>query len=50
MLVDYQKSNCEVYQELLLIPGKFAFDNKDYYSIIGIMISMEVSVENRRNN
>lgn len=50
MLVDYQKSDCGAYQELLLIPGKFKFGNKRFYSISDICVSTQESVDNGIKN
>lgn len=48
--VDYHSSNIGPYQELLLIPGRFAFGNRRYYSITQIFVSTTASVENGQAN
>ncbi|MHA7964215.1 acetoacetate decarboxylase family protein [Paenibacillus sp. CAU 1782] len=50
MIVDYNSSDVGPYGELLLTPGKFEADGKNYYSISKIYVSSQDSVDNGRRN
>jgi hypothetical protein len=51
MFVDYRKSGCGPYRELLFIPGAFPFaDGRRHLSISRIVVSTWDSVVNGRNN
>lgn len=50
MLVKYNDSNCGPYDELLIIPGKYKYQNKKLNTISKIYVSSQVSVENGRLN
>lgn len=50
MLANYTDSTAGPYGELLFIPGKFRYGNRNYYSITRIFVSTMVSVVNGREN
>lgn len=50
MLVNYETSNCGPYGELLLIPGKYRYNNEKKHTISKIFVSSQDSVENGRAN
>jgi hypothetical protein len=50
MVVDYWSSNAGPYQELLFIPGKFRFGNRNLQHISRIFVSTRESVVNGRRN
>jgi len=51
MVVDYAKSNCGPYRELLFIPGHVPFaDGRRHYTISRILVSTWDSVVNGRRN
>lgn len=50
MWVDYHKSNCGPYRELLVVPASFATDGGTYHSISRIYVSTYDSVVNGRAN
>lgn len=50
MVVDYWSSNAGPYQELLFIPGKFRFGNRNLQHISRIFVSTMESVVNGRRN
>lgn len=50
MLLDYRTSPIGAYQELLLIPGRFQFGRRRYYTITKIYVSSIPSVTNGRHN
>ncbi len=50
MLVDYSDTPVGPYQELLFIPGRFAYGRKDMYSITKAYTSTQASVDNGRAN
>lgn len=50
MLVNYQTSNCGPYGELLVIPGKYQYDQKNKHTISKIYVSSQASVNNGRSN
>lgn len=50
MFVNYAESTAGPYGELLFIPGKFRFDEGDFYSITKIYVSTMESVVNGQNN
>lgn len=50
MYVDYRTSDVGPYQELLFIPGRFAFSGKNYRSITKIYVSSRESVDGGRAN
>lgn len=50
MLVNYQTSNCGPYGELLVIPGKYQYSQKNKHTISKIYVSSQASVDNGRSN
>lgn len=50
MLVNYQTSDCGPYGELLVIPGKYQYDQEKKHTISKIYVSSQASVDNGRIN
>lgn len=50
MIVDYTESNVSPYSELLFMPGKFSYMNKNKYTISKIYVSTQNSIVNGQNN
>lgn len=50
MLVNYEKSNCGPYGELLMIPGKYNYNKSKLHTISKIYVSSQDSVDNGYEN
>ncbi len=50
MLVNYEKSDCGPYDELLIIPGKYKHQGQKLHTISQIYVSSQDSIDNGRIN
>ena len=50
MLVSYKSANCGPYDELLIIPGKYNYNNEKLHTISKIYVSSQDSVDSGRMN